>query len=124
MFVEISRSPIVLGGTVGASGDSPINNITGNTTITSAIAGNLNTLNITGNVTLTVDNSSIANVTSGTVINFLWQSDSGSNAIDFATGGSQTIISLDSNVAISGVGGAVSLVYLGSNTWSLIGALA
>lgn len=102
----------------------PINDITASATVDSTIKDNLNTLNITGAVTLTVDDTSIVDVVAGTQINFLWQSDSGANTVTFATGGSQTIISESSQLDIRAVGCAVTLIYLGSNTWSLFGALA
>ncbi|QEO58339.1 hypothetical protein [Francisella marina] len=101
-----------------------INDITTNTTVTSSIKNNINTLNITGAVTLTIDDTSIVNIVAGDQIDFIWQSDTGSNTVTFATGGSQTIISEDSLLNIRAVGCAVTLIYLGSNTWSLIGALA
>lgn len=80
-------------------------------------------LAITGAVTITVDDTSFADIGQDGEVEIVWLSDSGSNSVTFAAGGSQTIISKDSNLSMGGVGGAVFLTVAGTNTWVLIGDL-
>lgn len=81
-------------------------------------------MTITGAVIITVDDSSVPSGAEEIEMDVFWQSDSGSNSITFAVGGSQSIISKDSSLSLNALGSAATLKYLGSNTWALIGDLA
>ena len=79
---------------------------------------------ISGAVTITVNDTSASAASTGYEVDVFWSTDSGSNSVTFATGGSQSIISKDSALALSAIGSAATLKYLGSNTWALIGDLS
>lgn len=81
-------------------------------------------LTIGAAVTITINDDSETAFPIGGEMEVFWQSDTGSNSVTFAVGGGQSIVSKDSNLALSGVGSAAVIKYLGSNVWALIGDLS
>ena len=81
-------------------------------------------LTTTGSSIITIDDSSASAFGVDDELDLFWLSDTGGNTVTFAAGGSQTIISDDDLLDIANVKSAVSLKYIGSDTWLLMGKLA
>lgn len=96
----------------------------GSFTVSATQQNRLVLLNVAGATTITIDDSSATAFSTDDEMDLFWLADSGSNTVTFATGGSQSIASDGDLLDIANVKAAVSIKYIGSNQWVLIGKLA
>jgi hypothetical protein len=114
----------ITGGDIKGSYRTDVQTISSDTVIDGSHVGSTIQVETSGDILVTMNNSSASNVQAGEFIELIWTVDNGTSTVTLQTGGAQTLLSVNNDKKINGVGASVLLRYLGNNKWLARGDLA